>query len=177
MVKLSKQIKHSPNNAVKREELFQTKRDYKHLIRNKKLGYKTKLVEEMHLTRKRDVKQFWKIVNKLEPQNLKANTPDYNSADKWVRHFKSILNSKITRPFPPNSDNGPLDYHISVDELISASSSLKQGKSPGYDRITNEMISSTLAIYPQVFLSLFNHILKGDGAIASWNISILVPIF
>ena len=39
------------------------------------------------------------------------------------------------------------------------------------------MISSTLAIYPQVFLSLFNHILKGGGGISSWNMSILVPIF
>ena len=60
---------------------------------------------------------------------------------------------------------GPLDYEILLDEMIKASSILKPGKSPGYDNITNEMISISLSMYPLIFLSLFNRILNEGGAL------------
>ena len=132
----------------------------------------------MHFTDKKDVKLFWKIVGKLNSQTSRENTSDYISADTWVRHFRTILNSKKGRPYPTQyAMNGPLDYEILLDEMIKASSILKPGKSPGYDNITNEMISISLSMYPLIFFSLFNRILKEGGCITSWSLYILVPIF
>ena len=178
MKKLSKRLKHSPANNIIHEELFLAKRNFKQVIRNKKQNYRTKLVEKMHLVHKKDVKQFWKILDKLDTQTPKESTSNYISADKWMKHFKTILKSKKPCPYPTHYEaNGPLDYVISADEMMKASSILKPGKSPGYDCITNEMISATFSIYPLVFLNLFNHILKEGGCITSWSTSILVPIF
>ena len=73
MKKLSKRLKHSPENNIIHEELFLVRRNFKRIIRNKKLNYRTNLVEKMHLVHKKDVKQFWKIVDKLDTQTSKEN--------------------------------------------------------------------------------------------------------
>ena len=87
---------------------------------------------------------------------------------------KSIFNSGNEIQFPENpSDTGPLDYNITLEEMLNATPILKNGKSPGPDSITYEMIYCTLQHYPNVML----HILKQGGEVPSWTLSILVPIF
>ena len=82
------------------------------------------------------------------------------------QHTIHITIIKKGLPYPTQyAMNGPLDYEILLDEMIKASSILKPGKSPGYDNITNEMISISLSMYPLIFLSLFNRILKEGGAL------------
>ena len=54
---------------------------------------------------------------------------------------------------------------------------LKTGKSPGQDNITTEMIICTLKYYPNLFLSLFNKVLKKGGSIPLWSLSAIIPIF
>ena len=177
IIKLAKNLKHTPENNKIREELFCAKRSFKRLTRDKKLEFRSNLVKNMHLAHKKDVKSFWKLVGKLENQTTNVNITDFISVDKWVNHFKNILNSQNCRPFPQNEENGQLDYEISENEMFKASRVLKPGKSPGYDGIYNEMIAAAVSAYPLAFLKLFNHILKGGGRdIKSWAMSILVPI-
>ena len=74
MKKLSKRLKHSPENNIIHEELFLAKRNFKRVIRNKKLNYSTKLVEKTNLVHKKDVKQFWKIeADKRDTQTSKES--------------------------------------------------------------------------------------------------------
>ena len=63
-----------------------------------------------------------------------------------------------------------------MEEMINASYILKAGKAPGIDNINNEMISTGLTYYPEIFLYIFNTILENGGGIPSWSISLIVPI-
>ena len=96
----------------------------------------------------------------------------------WAKHFKSILNAKREVVLPNNDHNiGPLDYAFTMEELAVATGILKAGKCPGLDNVTNEMISCTFRVYPNVLLSVFNRIFDTKCAIPSWYTAIITPIF
>ena len=177
IMKLAKKLKHFPDNKTLRDDLFSAKNSLKHMVKKKKTEYKKNLIEQIHFTNKKDMKQFWKLARKLNTQNVQNDTTDYISVDKWVEHFQGLLHSNVKRPFPENKENGPLDYTISEIELSHALKALKPGKSPGLDNITNEMLYAAISVYPKAFLNLFNCILnEGGGCTESCGMSILVPI-
>ena len=177
LMKLAKLLKHAPENNVLRDDLFCTKRSLKSMIRRKKTEYKANIMDKIHLTKRKDIRQFWKLVGMLNTRGVQNDTSGYISVDKWVKHFNGLLHAEVKRPFPVNKANGPLDYSITEIELLNAVKSLKPGKSPGLDNITNEMLSAAISVYPLAFLKLFNHILSAGGReTKSWAVSILVPI-
>ena len=146
------------------------------MVRNKKLSYKTNILDELNL-RKKDQKQFWKLVNKLTPStpnNIMTNT----SADTWRTHFKSILHNRnaLDNFVPDSVEDGPLDFEITLDEMLNASYILKENKASGNDSISNEMIVCLLKVKPLILLKLFNYILEQNASIDEWSISIFNPI-
>ena len=175
---LAKNIKRFPNENKIRIELFTKKRKFSHLVRKKKTSYKLSILKEMHLTSKKEIRKYWRLVDKISPTFTKKNTittENINVKD-WITHFKSVFLSK-NNSLPKNIEKeGPLDYNITLKEMISASHILRSGKSPGLDNITNEMINSALHLYQETFLYLFNHILQNGGHVPGWSLSILVPI-
>ena len=92
-----------------------------------------------------------KLVDKLNTKNAQNDITDYISVDKWVEHFQGLLLSKVKRPFPEDIKSGPLDHTICEVELFHALKTLKSGKSPGLDNITNEILTlqfqSTLKLF------------------------------
>ena len=60
--------------------------------------------------------------------------------------------------------------------MVIASYILRPSKSPGFDGISNEMISSLFKTNPKAILKLFNTILLSDSPITAWNTSIIFPI-
>ena len=128
---------------------------------------------------KKDQKLFWKMLGKLEGKSediIKNNI----SGKRWVKHFKSILQSKIrTEEYPSDLDSqetGPLDYKIDLKEMLEASYILKCNKATGYDSLSNEMIKCLLDANPNILIKLFNCILNKNPVISKWMISILNPI-
>ena len=96
---------------------------------------------------------------------------------KIVMHFESILQSKDSVSFPPDSlVNGPLDYDITLKELDKASYVLKPNKASGADSISNEMITCLLHEKPGILIKLFNNIIKGNSEILEWITTIISPI-
>ena len=74
--------------------------------------------------------------------------------------------------YPQNTSNtGPLDCEISLEEIKLGAYILRKGKAPGYDRISNEMLSCLLKTRPSVFKKLFNSILGNSKALIMWNIN------
>ena len=91
--------------------------------------------------KKREQKLFWRLLDKLD--NKKDNIfKDHISGDRWAHHFKKVLRDEARDiVYPPNSDStGPLDYEITLQELIEASYVLRLNKSSASDLIPNEMI-------------------------------------
>ena len=80
-------------------------------------------------------------------------------------------------PLPENTmEEGPLDYPISDEEIKLGAYILRQGKSPGHDSISNEMISCLLEVKPELIKKLFNAILQNPTIIIKWRTSMISPI-
>lgn len=125
---------------------------------------------------KKDDKKFWKLLDRLK-ENRKNDFISRISEQKWKDTFEGILRRENGPIYPPDcSDIGPLDYEITIEELREASYILRNGKAPGADAITNEMLQCILKIKPSILLKLFNSILIYNGKTTDWYTAILVLI-
>ena len=101
------------------------------------------------------------------------------SGERWNVHFKSVLQSKNKNDgqLPKNTaELGTLDHEITEEEVKLGAYILRNGKSPGMDCISNEMISCLLEVKPEMIRKLFNSILKQPTIISKWHISMIAPI-
>ena len=128
--------------------------------------------------KKNDAKSFWKLLDKLEQKHGDDILKESISCNKWIGHFKGVLrNPNRSESLPINTRNeGPLDYSISNEELEVGAYILRQGKSPGHDSVSNEMLSCLLKVNPEVIKNLFNALLKNPTIIDKWRISMITPI-
>ena len=174
---LGKKIKMEPKNTTLKFELAKQKRILKHLTKKKKLSYKHNILEKMKLSKK-DSKRFWKLLDKLDHKPNETIFKNNISQERWTAYFKSIFYNPLNnRDLPENpTDEGPLDFEISDEELEICAYILRNGKSPGLDRISYEMISCVMQVKPQVIKKIFNAILKTPTAIQKWHTSMISPI-
>ena len=174
---LGKQMKKSPNCQATRSELSQAKKMLKKAVQRKKIEFKNTLIEKMNF-RRRDAKMFWKLLDKLDQKHGENVIKDGLSSNKWIEHFKSVLhNPCVLKPLPKNTKvEGPIDFPISNEEIKLGAYVLRPGKSPGYDSISNEMISCLLNIKPELIRKLFNAILQNPIIINTWHTSMIIPI-
>ena len=100
------------------------------------------------------------------------------SPNKWIGHFKHLLNNPNDSSLLPENTkcNGPLDHDITEEEIKLGAYILRAGKSPGHDRISNEMISCLLEEKPELIKKLFNDILQNPTVIDRWRTSMITPI-
>ena len=75
-----------------------------------------------------------------------------------------------------NAEAGPLDFEISKEELEMCAYILKNGKSPGYDIISYEMLSCLMKVNPEFIRMFFHNLLKSPTRISNWQISMISPI-
>ena len=125
-----------------------------------------------------DSKKFWKLLDKFEKRKDNGIFKECISGDRWVDHFKSILqNQNNNGTLPQNtSPVGHLDYEICDEELKLSAYILKSGKATGYDCISYEMISCLLEVSPEVVKKLFNALIKFPSVIKKWQISVMSTI-
>ena len=174
---------------VNRRLLFITARKnyrkLKYLLFNKS---KEKSLYKLADMESSDPKVFWKIVKKLiSPQQMTGLTVSPNS---WVAYFKSLLNINSDKKYPfldyinsslPMIENevdgkGPLDFEITMKELNDTLLTVKNNKSPGPDRIKNEMIKDGDLSFRQTMLYIFNAILKSGRYPNDWKVNYILPI-
>ena len=95
-----------------------------------------------------------------------------------MSHFGSIFrNSENNKPFPKNTkERGELDREITDDEMKLAAYILRNGKAPGFDSISNEMLQCLLEVRPDILRRIFNSILNNPRIIEKWSISMINPL-
>ena len=101
-------IKRQPNSTYQRLKLFEQKRHFKKLVKDKKKRFKENIIQEMDLNKKNS-KQFWKLLDKLkEPKHdtdFVNSIPEHN----WKQYFESILIGEKQPEYPCDcNDRGPL---------------------------------------------------------------------
>ena len=174
---LGKKIKCDPKNKLYKSQLTSKKKRLKKLVKSSKLNYKNRLMDEMNQSKK-DSKKFWKLLDKLEQKQDDTIFKQGISDQRWVSHFKSIFQGSTgNKPLPQNTaEIGELDRDISEEEMKLAAYILRNGKSPGYDSISNEMLSCLLEARPDILKKLFNAILHKPQMIEKWCISMITPL-
>ena len=175
--KKCRKLKEKSDNHTLRSEIFKDNKKLKHLIKKNKFEYKREILNKMKLNHK-DQKMFWKLLDKLHPKEDNSLVAKI-SGDRWVNHFKSTFTStREDMAYPPDSlTPGPLDYEITVHELLNASYILKDNKASGHDSISNEMIKCLIEVNPTILVKLFNVILTQNADIKNWVVSIITPIY
>jgi hypothetical protein len=174
---LANQLKRKPADTLIRENLFVTKKKFKNMTKMKKTIYKKNIIEKMHLTKQSEIKQFWKLLNKLDLEKSNRNISTDINPKEWMDHYTNLLQGATNGKIPDNTaESGPLDYEVTIEEIMDARGILKPGKATGVDIVNNEMILEALNMYPEAFRNVINILLKQGVGVTQWLTSLLVPI-
>ena len=126
---LGKELRRNPTDVKTRENLYFTKRTFSSLTKKKKNLYKKNIIDKMHLTKQNDIKQFWKLLNKLDLDKIDTrNAADDISPSEWMNHYTTLLRGAAKGEIPSiTNETGPLDYDITIEEIMDARGILKPG--------------------------------------------------
>ena len=124
--------------------------------------YKKDIIDKMHLTKQSEIKTFWKLLNKLDFDQINTkNAANDVSPSEWMKHYTNLFQGATECNIPENTaESGPLDQEITIEEIMDAKGILKPGKATGVDIINNEMILEALIMYPEAFQNVMNILLK-----------------
>ena len=134
-----------------------------------KYKYEQDIIKRLTDIGKSNPREFWKSFKQLQDFD-KSHKENPITPSEWVTHFHSLLNIKpqigsslkfhIETFLSSNvSIFNELNYRITNAEINCVINSLKSGKSPGIDCITNEMIRCGWPHLQEYFIMFFNSIL------------------
>ena len=186
--KLSIKLSKDPHNKQLRSECYNLKKKYKKIVKQKRREFKNEILNKLKEISNSNPTKYWKLINDLK-ETKNNNLHENIDKNKIFQHFKNLNSS------PSNSENDistiknmkeitnilskstELDDHISQLEIQNSISTLKNGKSPGIDKITNEMIKAGRNVIIEQIQTLFNLILKSGKFPSCWNTGIITPIY
>ena len=125
---LGNKLSKYPENESIRISLREAKKGFRRTIAFKKRNYKRSTLTELESKRKeKNHREFWKIFRKLSPKSKRE--PIAPSMQSFFDYFKNLSVSSRPLEMPENStSNGPLDYEISLEELIAVGKKNKTRK-------------------------------------------------
>lgn len=120
-------------------------------------------------------KDYWKFLKSINTKN-ESSQP---KLDSFYEYFKNINESnEPTEIFTETVDeNVILNSKITIEEIKKCIKNLKNGKSPGEDKILNEYIKSTQYIFLPIYEKLFNYVFDSGIIPISWLEGIIRPIY
>ena len=155
----------------------------------KKQKFKEDILQKIVELKDRDPKAYWKLVNELRSSESSVQDNSVNiSTGEWVEYYQQLL----YEPGVPAWDKAisdrleelekekcfaELDYQIKDSEIIKAIKKLKNGKAPGLDQITGEIIKDTTHSLLPTYKTIFNSILVSGQYPDVWNQGYLVSLF
>jgi len=142
-------------------------------------------MEKLNSLKTSNPRQFWQTLQQLN-DGKRDNCADKIAPGTWynylTRNNKAAAtheeNTKLSELI--NTENigfNELDVSISEDELKEAIHKLKNNKSPGLDRVLNEMIKYSDDNTHKIMLSLFNKIYSLSMYPSSWSHGYITNLF
>ena len=128
---------------------------------------------------------FWNVWKNCN-ENLSNKTPNVCDGKVWETYYTKLFSNHINK----NNDSSKLVNHKKISkenatflnkltncqELKKILKMLKNGKSPGIDRISNEMIKHSFEILKDCFTKLFNLILTVGCVPDIWCKGLITPV-
>ncbi len=187
--KMTREISKHPYNPILRHNYYVTKRALKKMIKQNEILFKNNLISKLSLNGS-DYREFWKIIQDLDENvNGRKQEPNTINVNKWLEHFKNLMNRKLdlsqghhkkVLDFINEKGNweifNELSYKITGKELLDTLRGLKNNKSCGTDKISNEMLKTACPILTDAVLKLFNHVLLSGIFPTEWRLSLLKPL-
>ena len=159
------------------------RRMYKKLLKQKQYDYnKNKLSSLFQSLNKPN--DFWKQVRSII--HSKRNATNNIDINDWYTHFLGIFS--VQKPTPPICNepinmyvNDPnvniiLNSPITEVEVRSSIEASKRNKSPGPDKISNEMLATALELISPLLTDLFQQLFENSTFPSEWRKSIIVPV-
>ena len=113
-------------------------------------------------------------------KNGKALKTEREHAERWVQHFKEVLNCPepdfIATPEPSEDDLNINTEPSTIDEVRNTIKSLKTGKAPGIDSIQAEMLKADLDTSSKVLHILFLVIWEEGDIPSDWSKGLIVKL-
>ena len=188
----AKNLANYPNDPIVRGRYHKMRKEHKKLIKHTAQKFKEQLLDKINSLESNNPKDFWSMVNSLK-EAKQNNIIDSISPQIWFDWFKKLnsvsnvidnnLEKEIELVVRNKKDFSKkyvesLDQSITKSEIIKASRKLKNGKSTGFDGISNEMIKSiVLTKFCDILVILFNGIMKTSYFPKCWKTGLIVPIF
>ncbi len=185
---LSNQKHRHQHNTTLQHAYFETLKQYKQTIRNKKSHYTNQTLQEIENAV--DQGQFWDMLNSLEtakPQQLVIQ-----DGEIWGKYFSNLyknispeelnlnqmeIETKLDKLESAIKNNqNPIDYPITHKELTDKLKTLKSKKACGTDCIKNEMLKNSTPELQTAIIKLFNMVLTTGCFPDVWNQGLITPI-
>ena len=178
---LSKRRHQKPHDENIKMEQKQASKTLRSTCFKKKQAYWNNVAEQ--LENNTDNNQFWDTWTSFDDKYQSDSQPRLTNGNVWEQYYAKLFheNNDLKLPKERNKTKkdhqGPaLNKQISDKEIQKSVQRLKKGKSPGFDRISNEMIIASYPIMKDVFHKLFNFIFSCSNAPEIWCKSIISPI-
>ena len=199
LITLRKDLKKAGHDLVSncrddifRQRFFKLKKKFKEEVKRKKREFKQGLYDRLVSLSKDNPKEYWDLFNELKNCHGDMNINSYDCPikdEEWLKHYTNLLGpQKLDENRIKSIRNqiedilhepyfSELDYAISIEEIIKASTSLKNKKSAGLDNISNEMVKSSLPFMSEVFKKIFNVGLCNQYYPTCWKTGMIVNLF
>ena len=175
-----------------RRQYWETNRTVKKSAREDKRRFIHEMTEEAETAAGQgNMKRLYEITRTLSGKSSNPNKPvkdsngkvitsDVGQRDRWVQHFKEVLNRPppLSPPdIPPESE--PLNVNTgppSKAEIIKAIHSIKNGKAAGPDGIPPEALKADPAVSAEMFQPLLQKIWEEEQVPHEWKLGYMVKL-
>jgi hypothetical protein len=178
----SRQLCNEPWNKTLCLKVLQNKKELSKLVRKKYRQFRHTMLNKLVDSNANNPGEFWKALNAIKQRDSKD--PSSNIIQReWFDYLKKLMNMNYTNNF--NINNIPkelqscelLNKEILAEEVVLALRSLKNKKSCGPDSISSEMLKMCCSFNIDLFVKLFNVILKSGVYPYIWRENFIIPIF
>lgn len=190
MKSLLNSLNRHPYNKNICQKYYATRKKYKSTLKKKKRLYRNQLVSKLNEDFDKDPNSVWKTLKELKTiGEVKANNVAKINPMKWINHLKNLIGTETKvaevrrqeiiselNKIPEKHSIPTLDKDITEEEIRNACKSLKNKKSPGKDKIINELIKSSLNCTIQILVKIFNLIFSTGLYPEEWKNGISIPI-
>ena len=177
--KLGREKHRDLQNCFLREKFKEKLKEYKRKCQSKRRIYWENNFAKIEKSLN-DPKQFWETWKKSsEIKNVTIPSPI--TGEEWYSHFSNLHTDKQESGQHLNRNGNPpcdvLNAPFSKKELMISIGNIKNGKTQGFDRVTNEMIKNSPEVLLQLILKYINLCLDKSMISKSLCYDIIYPIF
>jgi len=169
--RFTRRSKLSPDHPVRKR----ISKDYKKFIQGKRQKFNSNLNEELSKLNSRNPKAYWDIIKKASRKNTNEKYP---AVEELSKHFQKLNTNNEDNCFLPDNipDNEYINDDITIKEIKTLISKLKNNKACGTDNIYAELIKNAPEEMFHLITNFFNLILNTGDVPEIWTHGIIAPI-